>query len=115
MEYLYNLYTKLIDDQIHYFVKKIMTFPELHGTADVQVGYGMHTDFEKACNICGIDDSTCRKQLLAELEQRNMPRLPNRQPTIRTTRPQKPGEKNAVQITDMVNRWLAERGAEALN
>jgi hypothetical protein len=115
MEYLYHSYTKLIDDQIHYFVKKILTFPEFTGVTDVQVGYGMHTDFEKACNICGINDSACRKQILLELTQRNLPRFPKRQHSMHTTRPQRPGEQLPVQITEMVNRWLVERGAEALN
>jgi hypothetical protein len=115
MEYLYNIHTKLVDDKIHYFVKKMMTFPEFKGLANVVVGYGMHTDFEKACSISGIHDIACRKQLLSDLEQRNQPKLPNRQPAIHTTRPQKTGQKHTVQIPDMVNRWLAQRGAELLN
>ncbi|MEP7256563.1 MAG: hypothetical protein ABI666_12360 [Ferruginibacter sp.] len=103
MEHLYTVHTKMIQDKTYYFVKKIMALPELKGLADVVVGYGMHTDFEKACSIAGIDNSECRKQLLLELGERN--------------RPQKaPVEKKrTVEISESVNRWLAERGVEVLN
>lgn len=109
MEYLYSLSTKLIAGKTYYFVKKIMTFPELKGLANVMIGYGMHTNFEKACNIADIHDSTCRKQLLHDLEQRNLPSL------VQDFKPQKPVEKHSVQIGDMVDRWLAGVGAEVLN
>lgn len=115
MEYLYNAYTKLVNDKLHYFVKKFMTFPELPGVADVQAGFGMHTDFEKACILCGIDDRICRKQILLELEQRNQSGLPHWLPIVRQDEPKKPRKKAIVQITGIANRWLAERGAEALN
>jgi len=115
MEYLYHMHTKIIDEKIYYFVKKMMTFPEFKGLAHVVVGYGMHTDFEKACTISGILDIACRKQLLLELEQRNQPKVPNRQPAIHATRQQKTGQKHTVQIPEMVNRSLAQRGAELLN
>jgi len=115
MKYSYNACTKLIDNKIHYFVKKFMTFPEYDAVADVRVGYGMHTDFEKACNICGIYDSARSKQLLFELEQRNRAKLPNRLYAVQPGRLQKHGGKDIVQINGMVKRWLAEPGAEALN
>ena len=94
-----------------------MTFPEFRGTANVQVGFGMHTNFEKACDISGIavNDIACRKRLLAELEQRNLPVIPKRQIILQTNIPQKIAEKDPVQITEMVNRWVTERGVEALN
>ena len=94
-----------------------MTFPEFRGTANVQVGYGMHTNFEKACDISGIavNDIACRKQLLFQLEQHNLPKVPDRQINIHASRPQRPTEQHPLRITDMVNRWMAERGAEALN
>ena len=101
MEHLYTVHTKIIQDKTYYFVKKIMALPEFKGLADVVVGYGMHTDFEKACNIAGIDDNECRKQLLLELEE--------------SMKPKKPVKKRSVQISESVNRWLAERGVEVLN
>jgi len=119
MEYLYSSYSKLVNDKIHYFVKKIMTFPEFRGLADVQVGFGMHTDFIKACNICGIYDSACYQQLSFEMVQRNLPRLPKipyNEPTIQAGNWQKSREKHSsVLISDSVNRSLARRGAEVLN
>ena len=108
MEYLYSLNTKLIEGKTYYFVKKIMTFSEFKGLANVVIGYGMHTNYEKACNIAGIDEIAWRKQLLHELEQRNLP-------LTQAFKPQKSVERRSVQIADTVNRWLAERGAEVLN
>ncbi len=98
MEHVYNVHTKIIQDKTYYFVKKIMSLPELKGMAEIVIGYGMHIDFEKACSIAGIYDSTTRKQLLLELEQ-----------------PQKPVGKHTVQIEDAVNRPLVTLGAEMLN
>ncbi len=115
MEHLYTVQTKLIQDKTYYFVKKILSLPEFKELADVVVGYGMHTDFEKACTIAGIHDSACRKQLLIELEERNLPCLPDRLATGQAGKPQKPVERHSVQIADTVNRWLAERGVELLN
>ncbi len=118
MEYSYSSYSKLVNDKIHYFVKKIMTFPEFQGVADVQVGFGMHTDFVKACNICGIYDSACCQQLSLELVQGSLlklPKLPYSEPVIQAGNWQKPREKHAVLISASVNRSLARRGAEVLN
>ena len=115
MEYLYSIDTKLVGDKTYYFVKKIMTFPEFQGLTNVQIGYGMHTSFEKACSISGVHDSACRKQLLIELEQRNIHILPIMQANVYTARPQKTRVKHAVQIADMVNHWLGERKAALIN
>lgn len=101
MEHIYTVYTKLIQDKTYYFVKKMMVIPELKGLANVVVGYGMHTNFDKACHIAGIDDSNCRKKLLLQLEEQN--------------KPSKPVEKPSIHIADTVTRWLAGRGAEVLN
>ena len=114
MEHLYTIHTKLIADKIHFFVKKLMTFPEFKELADVVVGYGMHTNFEKACKISGIYDITIRKQLLFELEQRNPTKVAPPQPGILITMPKKSREKHTAQITAMVS-WLAQRGAALLN
>jgi hypothetical protein len=115
MEYLYTIHTKLVADKIHFFVKKLMTFPEFKGLADVVVGYGMHTDFEKACKISGTYDSTIRKQLLLDLEQRNQIKVVLPQPGILIAMPQKNREKHVFQIPAMVNRWLVQRGAALFN
>jgi len=101
MEHLYTVQTKLVDGKTHYFVKKILKLTEFKGLADVVIGYGMHTDFEKACRIAGISDKTVKDELLLRLEIMNMP--------------QKPLAKNPIAIPETVNRWLAERGTELLN
>ncbi len=109
MEYLYTVHTKLIQDKTHYFVKKLMKLSEFDGLADVVVGYGMHTDFEKACRIAGIDDTECRKQLLLDLEKRNLPAVQA------PVEPKKQAQKPRIQVVDSVTRWLADRGVEVLN
>jgi hypothetical protein len=68
MEYTYSAYTKLINDQTHYFVKKYVLFPELKGVGPVLVNYGMHTDFLKACSIASIYDNAIRQQLYKEAQ-----------------------------------------------
>ncbi|HMI79943.1 MAG TPA: hypothetical protein VK484_14185 [Ferruginibacter sp.] len=108
MEHVYTAYTKILQDKTYYFVKKLMVIPEFKDLADVVVGYGMHTDFEKACSIAGIDDAGCRKKLLAELEGHNsIPKFTEKTPV-------KPG-KAPIQIAESVTRWLAGQGAEVLN
>ena len=69
MEHVYTVQTKIIHDKTYYFVKKILALPEFPGLAEVVVGYGMHTDFEKACNIAGIKDIASRQKLLLDLEK----------------------------------------------
>ena len=101
MEYLYTVHTKQIDDKTYYFVKKIMALSEFKGLADVVIGYGMHTDFEKACSIAGIEDKECRKKLLLDFEESNNPK--------------KPAEKRTIDIAESVNHWLSKQGAEMLN
>lgn len=101
MEHLYTVHTKIIQEKTYYFVKKLLALPEFKGVSNVVVGYGMHTDFEKACSIAGIDDKNNRQQLLAELEKRNMPRVLN--------------ETLSTEISETVNQWLAECGTAILN
>ncbi len=67
METFYKAYTKQIENKSYYFVKKYLSFPEYEGVADAMEGYGMHTDFDKACTIAGLDDSRIKKQLLDEI------------------------------------------------
>lgn len=101
MEHIYTVETKLIQDKTYYFVKKILKLSEFKGLADVVVGYGMHTDFDKACSIAGIHDSICKKQIFTELEERNKPQIPV--------------DMHPIEIHETVNRWLTENGAALLN
>lgn len=101
MEHLYTIETKMLQGKLHYFVKKIMVLPEFKGLADITIGYGMHTSFEKACSIANIDDKATRQMLLLKLEEQN--------------KPQQPVKPHKVKIAEMVNHWLVERGAAILN
>jgi hypothetical protein len=110
MEHVYSAYTKNLQGNTYYFVKKIMVLPEFKGLADVVVGYGMHTNFEKACSIAGIDDIACRKQLLTQLEE-HKPVSPIEKAAVKKA----PVQKRPIQIAETVSRWLAGHGAEVLN
>ena len=101
MEHIYTVHTKLMEGKTYYFVKKIMSLPEFKGIADVMVGYGMHTDFGKACNIAGVDDPLARKRLLAQVGQ--------------SSKPKEPAKKPLIEISESVNKWLAEIGVTVLN
>ena len=64
MENYYTSYSKVVQNKTYYFVKKFLTFPEFNNVPDVLVGYGMHTDFDKACNIAMIQETNIKLQLL---------------------------------------------------
>ncbi|MEJ7587639.1 MAG: hypothetical protein WKI04_08765 [Ferruginibacter sp.] len=68
MENFYTAYTKVIENKTHYFVKKYLIFPEFKDVAPVLESYGMHTDFNKACNIALVNDPKIREQLFHEAE-----------------------------------------------
>jgi hypothetical protein len=68
MKTFYTSYTKQVQEQTYYFVKRYLAFPEYKGVSDVLEGYGMHTDFNKACSIAGIHDPQIREQLFADME-----------------------------------------------
>lgn len=73
MEHIYNAYKKEVQGTVTYFVKKYRTFPELMGVPDIMEGFGMHTDFEKACKIAGVAQPEIVQQLLAEVTETQMP------------------------------------------
>lgn len=68
METFYTAYTKFLDFKIYYFIKKYNSFPELKNVLPVLESYGMHTDFDRACNIAGIHDQEIKEMLLKEAE-----------------------------------------------
>ncbi len=68
MEIVYTSYSKLIDGSTYFFVKQFLVFPEIPNVQPVLEKYGMHTDFDKACNIAGLHDSTIKSKLLQEIE-----------------------------------------------
>ena len=117
MEHLYTVHTKIIQDKIYYFVKKLMVLSEFKGLADVVIGYGMHTDFEKACSIAGIDDTECRKKLLVQLEAvKPQPEQVKEPVTHRVADHKKSMDKGpAMEVSEMVHRWLVQHGTDVLN
>jgi hypothetical protein len=66
MENIYTAYTKIIESKTYYFVKKFLAFPEYQNVEPVLESYGMHTDFNKACNIAGVYDAAIKERLLHE-------------------------------------------------
>jgi len=69
MEYNYSAYTKLINNQTFYFVKKYLIFSELEGVAPVLIDYGMHIDFYKACSIAAVNERNIMIQLFKEAQE----------------------------------------------
>ena len=69
MENFYDSYTKVIQDKTYYFVKRYLRFPEYNNVADILEGYGMHTDFNKACSIAGVSDPAIKKQIFENMEK----------------------------------------------
>jgi len=67
MEQVCQCYTRDVDQVTHYFVKRFLHFPEYDGVSDCLEGYGMHTDFRKACEIAGINDVAVCEELFCSL------------------------------------------------
>ncbi|CAN5799934.1 hypothetical protein BH11BAC4_BH11BAC4_18080 [soil metagenome] len=64
MENFYTSYSKTVQGKTYFFVKKFLTFPEFNNVPDVLVGYGMHTDFDRACTIAMVQDTNIKLKLL---------------------------------------------------
>lgn len=60
----YEAYIKEVNGVPLYFVKHLLLFPEYSNVEPVLQGYGMHSDFDKACSIAGIHDPLIRKSIL---------------------------------------------------
>jgi hypothetical protein len=69
METFYTAYTKLLDYKKYYFIKKFSAFPELKDVSPILESYGMHTNFDKACSIAGLNDPLIKEQLLQQAEE----------------------------------------------
>jgi len=67
MEHIYTSYCKKIQDTNYYFVKKFQVYPDFKHLPPLLEGYGMHTNFDKACKIAGINEMPLKKMLLQEL------------------------------------------------
>lgn len=69
MKTLNTAYAKLIDGTTFYFVKSFHVFPEYRDVPPLLKTYGMHTNFEVACNIAEIYDKEIQQELLNTLER----------------------------------------------
>ena len=69
MENFYTAYTRVVENTTFYFVKKYATFPEYKCVPGVLESYGMHSDFNRACEIAQINDKEIRTNLLTDLEK----------------------------------------------
>ena len=70
MEHVYTSYTKTIQNTTFYFIKKFVVFPEFKGIEPLLENYGMHADFDKACEIAMIHDDSIKKTLLNEINEK---------------------------------------------
>ena len=70
MENVYTSYTKTIQNTTFYFVKKFIVFPEFKEIEPFLESYGMHTDFDRACEIASITDVSIKEMLLNEIKEK---------------------------------------------
>ena len=68
MKNFYSAYTRVVQNTTFYFVKKFITFPEYKDVPNILETYGMHADFNRACQIAKINDDEIKKQLLNNLQ-----------------------------------------------
>ena len=68
MEKNYYAYTKTVQNTTYYFVKIFLAFPDLKDVPAVLESYGMHTNFNKACEIAGISEEAVKRQLFGEIK-----------------------------------------------
>lgn len=67
MKHVYTAYTRTVNHDTFYFVKKYSVFPEYPDFPKVLDSMGMHVDFYRACDIAEIYDESVINQLLDEL------------------------------------------------
>ena len=68
MENFYTAYTKVVQNTTFYFVKKYVTFPEYKDVPGVLESFGMHADFNRACEIAAVTDEEIRKNLFTDIQ-----------------------------------------------
>lgn len=60
MKDYYEAYIRHIDTVPHFFVKHLIDYG---GAEPYLSGLGMHTQFEKACHIAGLQDAAIMKEI----------------------------------------------------
>ena len=63
----YQSYTKEINGEVFYFVKKFIVFTGFNDVSPLLIGYGMHRDFEKACRIAGVIEKDIQQKIRTDL------------------------------------------------
>ena len=69
MKNVFTGYTKIVENETFYFVKKYTAFPELKGVPDFLESFGMHKDFNEACKIAAITDAAIKEYLLSQMTE----------------------------------------------
>ncbi|MBA2248802.1 MAG: hypothetical protein H0W12_01265 [Chitinophagaceae bacterium] len=77
MEKFYKAYSKPVGNRKYYFVKSYIRFPEYKNVDDLLMGYAMHINFNRACDIAGINNMHVRQRLLEQIETAPETRLVN--------------------------------------
>lgn len=75
MENFYTAYTKVVHNTTFYFVKKYLTFPEYENVPGILESYGMHSDFNSACEIAAISDKAIREKLFGDIQNENSAKI----------------------------------------
>lgn len=89
MKTIYTAYAKSINGTTFYFVKTFQTFPEYKTVPPILEAYGMHTRFDKACEIAHIYDREMQLNLLHKIDNAEEARvIPIQTANTRTTKAQ---------------------------
>lgn len=68
MENIYTAYTKRVNNETLYFVKRYTSFKDIEGSPLILSDYGMHSTFSKACSIARIYDERIIEQLARQVQ-----------------------------------------------
>lgn len=63
----YQSYTKEINGEVFYFVKKFILFTGFDNVSPLLTGYGMNRNFEKACHIAGVTEKAIQQKIRPDL------------------------------------------------
>ena len=69
MENIYTAYTKKVNNETLYFVKRYISFNDIKGSPQILSDFGMHSKFSKACAIAQIYDERIVAQLSRQVQQ----------------------------------------------
>ncbi len=73
MENIYSAYTKKVNNETLYFVKKYTSYTDIEGSPQILSEYAMHSRFLKACSIAQIFDKTIIEQLANQVHLSPVP------------------------------------------